>query len=240
MMKTVIIVQARMGSTRLPEKVLKMLSDRTVIGHVLERCKAISAVDQIIVATTYLQEDEAICLEAERNGVVFHRGSSDDVLSRYYSAAVAAQADVVVRITSDCPLLDPEVSNDAILDFLNGDYDYSTSTGFPRGLDTEIFTFQSLEQAFHAAKLDYEHEHVTPYLYGHPELFKLHKYASPRDHSEYRLTLDTEEDWMLISKIYERLYNGQIFGLSEVLDLLEREPDLAEINQHIRQKKLGE
>ncbi len=239
-MKTVAIVQARAGSTRLPRKVLKTLSDRTVLGHVLERCQAISSVDQVIVATTTLPEDEVICLEAERNGIAFHRGSSEDVLSRYYGAAVAAQADIVVRITSDCPLLDPEVSNGAILDFLNGDYDYSTSTGFPRGLDTEIFTFQSLERAFHAAELDYEHEHVTPYLYGHPELFKLHKYVSSRDHSEYRLTLDTEEDWTLISKIYERLYNGQIFGLSEVLDLLEKEPGLAEINQHIRQKKLGE
>ena len=239
-MKTVAIVQARMGSTRLPGKIMKILAGRTVLGHVLERCRAIPSVDQVIVATTDLPEDEAVCQEAERSGVEFYRGSSGDVLSRYYHAAQTSQADIIVRVTSDCPLLDPYISNEVILDFQRGAYDYSSSEGFPRGMDTEVFTFRVLEQAYCEAKFDYEHEHVTPYLYRHPEKFDLRTFRSEHDNSEYRLTLDTEEDWTLISQIYERLHKGGIFKLADVLELLKKEPELALINGHIVQKRLGE
>ncbi|GGH33073.1 cytidylyltransferase domain-containing protein [Paenibacillus segetis] len=237
------IIQARMGSTRLPGKVMKQLVDRTVLGHVITRCQAIPSINKIVVATTTLDEDKEICDEALNYGVSVYRGSKDDVLNRYYEAATREQSDVVVRITSDCPLLDPKVSEKVILHFLMNDYDYVSSglsRTFPRGLDTEVFTFEALEQAHEQATKDYEFEHVTPYIYQNPEQFKVHAFSNHLDQSRYRLTLDTYEDWQLISKIYDALYNGDIFYWKNMLELLEREPKLPQINAEVRQKELGE
>lgn len=237
------IIQARMGSTRLPGKVMKMLGDRTVLGHVITRCKAIPSIDQIIVATTVQEEDITICEEALRYEVTVYRGSKDHVLYRYYEAAKQANADIVVRITSDCPLLDPLISDKVIQCFLSGDYDYVSSglsNTFPRGLDTEVFSFKALEQTYEQATKDYEFEHVTPYIYQHQEQFKVYAFANDADQSGYRLTLDTDEDWELISKIYDELYKGNIFYWEDIHRLLEREPELTEINSTVRQKRLGE
>lgn len=213
-MKITAIIQARMGSTRLPGKVMKMLGDRTVLGHVITRVLAIPSVDQVIVATTTNDEDEVICSEAANYGVDYYRGSQEDVLSRYYEAAREGNADVVVRITSDCPLLDPIISNEVIQHFIENGYDYSSSglSGtFPRGLDTEVFTFRALEKSFQQAKREYEREHVTPYIYGNRDLFRVHEYDSIQNYSQYRLTLDTNEDWELISRIFHELYSGGSF-----------------------------
>ncbi|WP_337033160.1 glycosyltransferase family protein [Paenibacillus illinoisensis] len=242
-MKTVAIIQARMGSSRLPGKVMKILKDRSVLGHVITRCLAIPSVDQVIVATSQMEEDSIICEEAERYGVASYRGSEKDVLNRYYEAAKRFDADHIVRITSDCPLLDPAISDKVIQHFIKSDYDYSSSSlsaTFPRGLDTEVFTFEALRKCQLEATLEYEHEHVTPYIYQHPELFKVHKYANSCDESKYRLTLDTPEDWRLISLIYELLYNGDIFYWEDILQLLSEKPDLEAINANIKQKVLGE
>lgn len=242
-MNVVAIVQARVGSTRLPRKVMKKLGDHTVLGHVINRCKAIPSVDGVIVATTLLQQDNEILEEAQKYGVDVYRGSEKNVLSRYYEAALKAQADIVVRITSDCPLLDPQISNEVIVDFISKNVDYS-STGltasFPRGLDTEVFTFSALERAFNKASKDYEFEHVTPYIYQHPNEFRIHSYANQQDHSNYRLTLDTLEDWLLISQIYNKLYRGDIFYWKDVYQLLIQQPHLIELNSHVKQKQLGE
>lgn len=237
------IIQARMGSTRLPGKVMKMLGDRTVLGHVITRCKAILSIDQIIVATTVEEEDVKICEEALRYGVAVYRGSKDHVLSRYYEAAKQANADAVVRITSDCPLLDPLISDKVIQCFLNHDYDYVSSglSGtFPRGLDTEVFSFNSLEQTFEQATKEYEFEHVTPYIYQHQEQFKVHAFTNKLDQSKYRLTLDTDEDWRLISRIYDELYHGSVFYWEDIRELLEKKPELIKINSSVHQKRLGE
>lgn len=237
------IIQARMGSTRLPGKVLKTLGDRTVLGHVITRCLAISSVNQVVVATTHLEEDEAVCREAERYNVTVYRGSLDHVLSRYYEAATQAKADVVVRITSDCPLLDPNISDGIIKHFLAHDYDYSSSglsNTFPRGLDTEVFTFEALERSYTNAVKEYELEHVTPYIYLNRNRFKVYEYANESDQSAYRLTLDTPEDWELISRIYKELYAGEILYWPDVLSLLERKPELRHLNSMVRQKTLGE
>ncbi|MNB88560.1 3-deoxy-manno-octulosonate cytidylyltransferase [compost metagenome] len=242
-MKTVAIIQARMSSTRLPGKVMRMLEDRTVVGHVITRCLAIPSVDEIVIATTDQEEDIVVVDEAERYGVSCYRGSLDNVLDRYYRAAVNARADVVVRITSDCPLLDPRVSDRVITHFLQHKFDYSSSgqsSTFPRGLDTEVFTFNALKTAHEKASHDYEYEHVTPYLYMHPDEFNTFGYRNTEDCSKYRLTLDTLEDWELISAIYKELYKGQIFYWEEVKSLLLAQPELALINSHIVQKKLGE
>ncbi|OPG94968.1 acylneuraminate cytidylyltransferase [Chryseobacterium mucoviscidosis] len=242
-MRTVAIIQARMGSSRLPGKVMMNLVDRSVLGHVITRCSAIPSVDQIIVATSQLEEDLLICEEAARYGVSFYRGSEKDVLSRYYEAAKLYQADNIVRITSDCPLLDPIISDNVIQHFLDNNYDYSSSSlsaTFPRGLDTEVFTFEALRNCYTHATLEYEHEHVTPYIYERPNLFNVYKYSNEQNESMYRLTLDTPQDWELISIIYKSLYNGELFHLKDILDLFHRKPYLKDINSEINQKKLGE
>ncbi|CAM4274958.1 glycosyltransferase family protein [Paenibacillus tarimensis] len=242
-MTTTVIIQARMGSTRLPGKVLKVLEGKSVLGHVISRCQAIPSVDKVVVATTVLDEDMEICHEALLHGAEIYRGSKDNVLSRYYEAAIQAGGDTIVRVTSDCPLLDPRISNEVIEHFVNNKFDYVSSglsQTFPRGLDTEVFTFSALERAYKQAEEDYELEHVTPYIYLHPEEFSLSAYACEPDYSRYRLTLDTAEDWELISTIYREIYNGSIFYWSDVLQLLQDRPQLAMINAHIEQKKLGE
>ncbi|GCL36294.1 acylneuraminate cytidylyltransferase [Sphaerospermopsis reniformis] len=246
-MKTVTIIQARMGSTRLPGKVMKPLCGKTVLFHVISRVKACSLVDEVVVATTTSLADDVIVAEAEKCGVNWFRGSEEDVLERYYLAAKQYQADVIVRVTSDCPLFDAEVLNGMLEYFqtetTNGlKIDYLSNClrrSYPRGLDAEVFTFEVLEKAFQSANKPYQREHVTPYIYEHPEIFSLHNQNNDDDLSDYRWTLDTQEDWRLIEEIYKNLYHEQkIFTTDEVLDLLVVNPELLLINAHVEQKTL--
>lgn len=238
------IIQARMGSTRLPGKVMKQLGDRSVLGHVIARVKAIPSIRQVVVATTVLPEDAVIAEEARRHGVRVYRGSVRHVLSRYYEAATEAKAGVVVRFTSDCPLLDPAVSERVIRTFLDGDYDY-VRLGLethPRGLDTEVFTYEALKRAYEEAEKEYEFEHVTPYMLEHPDRFKLGVVQQDEDDSGYRLTLDTPEDWQLIENLYGVLYKGEgrMFSWPDAKRVLQDRPDWVKINAGVRQKKPGE
>ena len=171
-MKIGAIIQARMGSTRLPEKVMKNLQGKTVLEHVIERVKQSKLIDEIIIATTTHERDAVIEAEALRCGVKSFRGSEDDVLSRYYYAAKENNIDVVVRITSDCPLIDPEIIDNIVIFYENNNYDIVTNAGsdvanrtYPRGLDVEIFSFDILENAYNNASEKYQREHVTPYIY---------------------------------------------------------------------------
>ncbi|MDX2212940.1 MAG: glycosyltransferase family protein [Oculatellaceae cyanobacterium bins.114] len=249
MMKTAAIIQARMGSTRLPGKVMKSLCGKTVLSHVITRVKACSLVDEIIVATTTSDDAEAIVLEAEKAGVNWFRGSEDNVLERYYLAAQHYQVDLIVRVTSDCPLFDPEVL-ESLLDYFHMmtdvglfiDYTSNTLTrSYPIGLDAEVFTFSTLENAYNNATKPYEKEHVTPYIYQHPEIFALHNQHYDEDLSSYRWTLDTPEDFQFIEAVYQALYQpDRLFTMDDILELLEKNPSLTQINAHIRQKKLGE
>jgi spore coat polysaccharide biosynthesis protein SpsF len=243
-MRTVAIVQARMGSSRLPGKVMKLLANRSVLAHTLERVKAIPNIDTVIVATTTLAQDEVIVREAKRCGCEVFCGSEDDVLSRYYGAAIAGKADIVVRVTSDCPVFDPVVAKKVVEIFHAEKADYASNTlerSFPRGLDVEVFTMAALSAAFHEAVLPEQREHVTPFLYGKSERFQLVVYRAEQDYSRYRWTLDTEEDWALIQEIYSRLYHkDELFDWSQVLKLMQECPELTELNAHIEQKKLGE
>jgi spore coat polysaccharide biosynthesis protein SpsF len=243
-MKTVVIVQARMGSSRLPGKVLLPLCGQTVLAHVIERCRRMRGVDEVMIATTQEARDAAIEAEALLLGVRCWRGSEDDVVSRYYEAARSCQADVVVRVTSDCPLLDPEVSSEVLERFIaDKEARYVSNTlerSYPRGLDTEVFEFSALQEAYEEATENLEREHVTPFLYRNPERFHVRSITHPRDFSTYRWTLDTPEDWELIQAIYAELYHrGKVFSWQEAAALMERRPELATINAHIEQKKLG-
>lgn len=245
-MKIVAIIQARMGSTRLPAKVMKQLHGTTVLGHVLKRSQACPSIDEVIVATTIEPQDATIAQACEQLGVSCFRGSEQDVLSRYYLAAEEAGADLIVRITSDCPLYDGHLLERMLLEFkriaAQEPLDYLSNTQirtFPRGLDTEIFTFRALERAHREATRPHEREHVTPYIYQHPERFIVRNFASPTDLSSHRWTLDTEEDFALISAIYDALYVGNPdFGTAEVLELLDRRPELVALNAHVEQAKL--
>lgn len=246
-MKTAAIIQARMGSTRLPEKVLLNLCGKSVLAHVVERVRVSRAVDEIVVATTDRQADDAIAAAAAALGATPFRGSEEDVLSRYYLAAVESRAETIVRITADCPLFDGELLRAMLAEFTAANrpgqsarIDYLSNTltrTYPRGLDAEIFTFAALEQAYRAATRPSEREHVTPFIYSHPQLFNLRNFAADHDYSRYRWTLDTEDDWRLIEAIYGRLYHrDRLFGTRETLALLEREPALAKLNAHVTQK----
>lgn len=244
MMTTAAIIQARMGSTRLPAKVMKEIKGKTVLSHVIERVRQSKMLDDIIIATTTLDRDGLIENEAIKCGAKVFRGSEDDVLSRYYYTAKENNIDVVVRITSDCPLIDPHVVDEITNFYLAGNYDLVTNAGsdlsqrtYPRGLDTEIFSFAALEEAFINSREKYQREHVTPYIYENSN--KIYYYKNVTDYSRHRWTLDTEEDFELINKIYEKLYKGcHDFYLNDIIELFNREPDLFEINAHIEQKKI--
>jgi len=241
-MKIILIIQARMGSTRLPGKVMKKLGDRTVLGHVITRAMAVPSADQVVVATTVLPEDAVIAEEARSHGAQVYRGSEGHVLSRYYEAATEAKADVVVRLTSDCPLLDPAVSERVIRTFLEGNYDYVRLglESYPRGLDTEVFTYAALKQAYEEAEKEYEFEHVTPFILERPDRFRIGIVQQDEDDSGFRLTLDTPKDWQLIEKVYDALYEGRLFSWADVKKVLQANPDWVMINAGVKQKKPGE
>lgn len=244
MEKVVAIIQARMGSTRLPGKVMKKIAGTTVLSHVIQRIRQSKLIDEIIVATSILEQDDVLAKEAVKCGIKSFRGSEDDVLSRYYHAAKNANADVIVRITSDCPLIDPFVVDDLVKYYKENDYDMVTNAGldlsqrtYPRGLDTEVFSFEILEEAFNTATKDYQREHVTPYIYENSN--KIYYYKNHIDYSDHRWTLDTEEDFVLISKIYECLYKGQHnFYMADILRLFEQKPELKRINAHVEQRRI--
>ena len=241
-MKTVAIIQARTGSTRLPSKVLRMLADKPVLLHVVERLRQTKGIDEIVIATTLNQTDEPIVELAKNNDICCYRGSEENVLSRYYFAAKERSADTVIRITSDCPLIDPFIVDATLEEYLHNDCDFVSNGGdeytkrtFPRGFDTEVFSFTKLEEAFYQATESYQKEHVTPYIYEHCRAMY---YLNKTNESCYRLTLDTEEDFQLIEIIYQRLYKGKHdFYAREIIRLLEQEPELVKINAHVEQKE---
>lgn len=243
MKKVVAIIQARMGSTRLPGKVMKDLCGKTVLAHDIERVRQSKYIDEIVIATTKFKEDDIILKEVSKNGAKVYRGSEDDVLRRYYEAAKENKADVIVRITSDCPLIDPFIVDEVIKVYLNSNYDLVTNAGvypenrtYPRGLDVEVFSFDILKKAFQEAIEMYQREHVTPFIYENSK--NIYYYKNNIDYSKYRWTLDTEEDYKLISAVYDRLYEnyGSKFGFKEILELIKTDPELIKINIQVEQK----
>lgn len=241
-MKVVCIIQARTGSTRLPGKILKKICDKTVLEHDIERIKRIKNIDEIVIATTDKTQDDLIVNEALRLNIKYFRGSENDVLSRYYYAAKKYNADIIVRVTSDCPLIDSKVSEETINYYLNNKFDYVSNTyerTFPRGLDTEVFSFKLLEKAFKETKDQIYREHVTTYFWKNPNIFSIGCYKSDVNYSKYRLTLDTKQDLKLIKKIYYSLYKkDKYFTLYDIIDLLNNNEELTEINNMIEQKKV--
>lgn len=241
-MRVVAIVQARMGSTRLPGKVLQDLGRKTMLARVVERVRRARLIDELLVATTDGPEDEAIVEECRRYSVKVCRGDRDDVLDRYFRAAQLMKAEVVVRITSDCPLIDPGITDQTVAAFLEEIPDYASNVltrTYPRGLDTEAMSFSALAEAWQQAGKPYEREHVTPYIYENPGKFKLLSVTGDTDFSALRWTADTPEDLGFVRAIYSR-FGEKTFDWRDVLGLLEREPELMELNRSIMQKALHE
>ena len=243
--RVVIILQARMGSSRLPGKPLKKVLGKVLLSYQLERLRRVEFASELIVATTSKEEDnsiEELCLV---EAIPCFRGSELDVLDRYYQAAKQFQAETVIRVTGDCPLIDPLVVDQVIEFYLNSfpKYDYvsnSLERTYPRGLDVEIFSFALLEQAAKEAKLKEEREHVTLYFYTHPELFSLGNLGQSKDQSYHRWTVDTPEDLDLIAKILMELYPKiPCFTTDDILKVFDHHPDWIKINAHIQQKAIA-
>ncbi len=239
-MKCLIIIQARMQSVRLPGKIFKKVLGKELLRHQLERLEPLRKDSEIVIATTINPADDLVAEFAKQNAVPFFRGSETDVLRRYYETAIKFKADIIVRLTSDCPLIDPQVVKNVIEVFKNGNFDYVSNTlerTFPRGMDTEVFTLSALATANNKARKPSEREHVTSFIYNNPETFKLANFAATTDSSQYRLTVDTPEDFLLIEKILLKLtHKKSKFTLEDILDLLVEHPELAKINQNVEQK----
>jgi len=232
------IIQARMGSSRLPGKVLKEINSKPMVLQVIERLKKSKKIDNIVLVIPDTKENdilESFCLE---NRINYFRGSEADVLSRYYGAAEKFNSDVIVRITSDCPLIDPEVVDWVIEKHLSSGADYTSNVfkrTFPRGFDTEVFNFEVLKKAYQETKESYQREHVTPYIWQNPEIFRIESVEASAElnYPEFRLTVDTEKDLELIRRIFDYLPDP---GIKKVIGLLKEKPELVKLNSNVKQK----
>lgn len=240
--KVIAIIQARQGSTRLPGKVLMEVLDKPLLGYQIERVKRSKIIDEIVIATTNLKKDNAIENFCKKQNINCFRGSEEDVLNRYLSAAQMFFADVIIRLTADCPLIDPKIIDLVVKNFIgaNPPLDYLSNTikrTYPRGMDVEVFSMECLRLADEQAIKPGDREHVTSYIYHHPNLFKIGCIESEIDYSNFRWTVDTQEDFELVSRVISKLYpkNPQ-FSLKEILEIFKQHPDWLKINAHIQQK----
>ena len=260
---TVAIIQARMGSSRLPGKVLLDIAGRPMLGWVFERARRASRVDEVVLATTTDPNDDRVAAYCQEAGYAYTRGSLGDVLDRYYQAARTHQAEVVVRITADCPLIDPALIDDAVGVFLGEPpqvasrleisefsgpglrqaaypFDFAANRlpppfkrSYPIGLDVEVCSFQALERAWNEAGQGFEREHVMPYLYSQPGRFRIVQLQHDPDYGNLRWTVDTAQDLALIRAIFQRLPDPLSSTWLDVLKIIEDDPSLNELNAQV-------
>lgn len=236
------VIEARMTSKRLPGKVLKPILGEPALARLVERLKRSTYIHQIVVATTVNDTDQPIVDTCRRLGIDFFRGSEEDVLGRVVAAARSVEADLIVEVTGDCPLMDPFIVDQAIDLYLAKECDYVSNIlerSFPRGIVVQVFSRSLIEEVEKLTQDPEDREHVTLYIYTHPERYQLANLKAPADQTRplLALTLDTPEDYELISKIYENLYpQKKDFSLRDIFLLLDEQPRLAEINQHVVRK----
>ena len=233
-METAIILQARLGSKRLPGKVLKKINGKTILEYTIERLKKTRLSKNIIVATTNREEDKKIIKVAKKTNCHTFRGSTNNVLNRYYKAAVHYKVKNIVRICSDCPLIDPKIINKVYFFYLKNNYDYVSNKIFPSypiGMGVEILNFQSLKKANKLTKNSYDKEHVTAYIYKSPKKFKIKNVGLKKKLLNYRIVLDYIEDFKLISNI-QKHFNKQRkdFTLKDIIKYINRNPILKKKN----------
>lgn len=228
-----------MGSTRLPGKVLKDINGRPMLSYMLERVLAAKTIDQVAIATSVELSDNQIAEFCQGENITCYRGSLEDVLDRYYQTALKLKCDVVVRLTADCPLIDPEII-DAVVDmYQSNDYDFVANTippnaTFPDGMDVEVFSVELLERAWREAKKSSEREHVTFYFWKNPQIFSIYRYDIPENLSKYRLTVDYYEDFEVVSCLIKELYpQNFLFTLTDIINFLDTHPNIMKRNMGI-------
>ena len=235
--KITCVIQARTDSTRLPNKVLKEIEDTPMICHIINRIKRSRNVEQIILATTDKDSDKILLDIAEKFKIIGFAGDDDDVLERFFNAATSFSADPIVRITGDCPLVDPELLDNMIQIFLENRYDYISNTierTFPDGLDIEIFSFDALKKTHQQAKWSSEREHVTPFIVKNQDLFRVYNYRNKQDLSNLRWCVDEEDDLLMVKQIFHEMNTEQFFSTADIIDLVSKNPKIAEINKNIK------
>jgi len=252
-MNKVAIIQARMGSSRLPGKVLLDIAGKPMIQHVIERTRRARMLDSVTVATTTDASDDPVAAFAASMGVPCTRGSLHDVLERYYRAAQTHSADIIVRITADCPVIDPALIDDAIRTLLEGGYDFVANRlpppfprSFPIGLDVEVCTFAALERAWREADQPFHREHVMPFIYEGFEIstgfsargFKIALLNHIPDYGTLRWTVDTAEDLELLRRMFAALEDKNDFTWYDLLSLIQKHPELTEINAQVQHKSM--
>ncbi|MBC8252321.1 MAG: glycosyltransferase family protein [Candidatus Nitrosopelagicus sp.] len=237
------IIQARMGSTRLPGKVmLDVESNKTVLYFVIKQLQSCKLVDKIIVATTTLEDDNQIADFSKHLGIDSFRGSSDNVLDRYYQCAKEYSVSTIVRIPTDKPLIDPEIGDNVVSMFMNSSYDYITNflpdPTFPSGTEVEVFSISALKKAWEKAKLPSEKEHVTPYFSNHEDKFKISHIENSENLSHLRWAVDRIEDLKLVRTIASKIKKRPIL-MKDILELFTREPELVEMNKNVNREEGG-
>jgi len=260
--RVIAIVQGRMGSSRLPGKILADIAGQPMLSRVYIRTSRAATATETVFATTTDSTDDPVADYCDFGGIPFTRGSQFDVLDRYYQTAKEFNADVAVRITADCPVIDPDLIDDAVNTLLDGGYDFVANRlpppftrTYPIGLDVEVCTFAALETAWKDAQETFHREHVMPYLYEGAELsavnrqladgvsprgFKIAQLHHTTDFGDYRWTVDTLEDLEFMRQVYARFDGRDDFSWKDVLDLVHNEPDLMKINASVKHKTLKE
>lgn len=231
------IVQARVGSTRFPDKIFADLCGKPMIWHIINRLKFSKKINNIILATTTNPLDDKLVKWAKENDIKIFRGSENNVLSRFYEAAKENKPDVIVRVTADDPFKDPVIIDEVIdlLEKKNLDFAYNNNPpSFPEGLDTEVFKFSALENAEKNSEDPFEREHVTQYFYCNPGKFSHKNYSCDEDLSDLRWTVDTKDDYEMVKKIYEALYKeDKIFLFKDILEYLSEHPEVSSMNSDV-------
>ena len=241
-MNVVAIIQARTGSTRLPNKIFSKLNGYDLLYHVVNRLKPSKEINNIVIATTSSSKDNSVekwCLE---NSISFYRGSEKNVLKRYYNAAKEFNADIIIRVTADDPFKDFRIIDKAIKILKENDYDFvcnNSPVSFPEGLDVEVLTMDSLSESFLNSKSSFEQEHVTQYIHRNKINFKIFNIKNNKDYSHYRWTIDTKEDYSFVREIYKHLFDeNSIFTTEDIYEFLEKNPHLLKINNKVKKSVL--
>lgn len=237
LMTILAVLQARLSSSRLPGKVLKPILGEPMLFRQIERIRRTKLIDRLIIASSDDKSDDPLVSLLQERHVECFRGSLDDVLDRFYKAALPYMPEHVVRLTGDCPLADPEVIDAVIRMHLENGYDYSSNAlepTYPDGLDVEVVRFSCLKEAWQEAVLVSQREHVMPFINSRPERYRLGSLRSPVDMSDLRWTVDEQADFDLVSRIYEALYPGNPdFSTGDILELLNRNAELQTLNTGI-------
>ena len=234
--KITVIIEARTGSSRLPNKVVEEIEGKPMIFYVIDRIKQIKSVEQIILATTQEENDKILTEIAKQNSIGSFVGDSIDVLDRGYQCALQNNADPIIRITGDCPLIDPDIVEEMLEFYLKNNYDYVSNRinpKYPDGLDVEIYSFNTLQMAAQNAKWSSERELVTTYITKNPKNFKIFSYENQEDLSEYRWTVDEQKDLEFIRKIYSIMKPKTNFSMKEIVEILSKNSELLKINAGI-------